>query len=112
MSTLAVLPGIRLEDDGTAWIEGTRIMVSLIACEKNAGWSEDKIQEEHPSITRAQVHAALAYYYDHKAEVDAASQESYQAYRRLWEAQQTDPEHQAWARRLRKRYEAIKGKPA
>jgi len=26
---------------------------------------------EHPTITRAQVHAALAYYYDHRAEIEA-----------------------------------------
>ena len=28
-------------------------------------------QEQHPRLSLAQVHAALAYYYDHQAQVDA-----------------------------------------
>ncbi|MCC6444944.1 MAG: DUF433 domain-containing protein [Armatimonadetes bacterium] len=112
MSTLAVLPGIRLDDDGTAWIDGTRIMVSLIACEKNGGWAEAEIQRQHPSITLAQIHAALAYYYDHKTAMDASIAESYQAYRRAWEAQNEDPSHLARERALKERYQAIMDKTA
>ena len=33
--------------------------------------SPDEIVSAHPSITLAQVHAALAYYHEHKAEIDA-----------------------------------------
>jgi uncharacterized protein (DUF433 family) len=33
--------------------------------------SIDWIVENHESLTRARIHAALAYYYDHQAEIEA-----------------------------------------
>ena len=33
-----------------------------------------ELHEAHPDLTLAQIHAALAYYYDHKAELDAQSE--------------------------------------
>jgi hypothetical protein len=35
------------------------------------GMSPDEIVTGHPTITLAQVHAALSFYYDHKREIDA-----------------------------------------
>jgi Protein of unknown function (DUF433) len=35
------------------------------------GMNPDEIVSAHPSITLAQVYAALAYYFDHKADIDA-----------------------------------------
>jgi len=37
--------------------------------------SPDEIVTGHPTITLAQVHSALAYYYDHKHEIDADIEE-------------------------------------
>ena len=34
-------------------------------------WSPEAIHIQHPDLSLAQIHAALAYYYDHKAEFDA-----------------------------------------
>ena len=33
-------------------------------------WSPEALQTAHPSLTLGQIHSALAYYYDHKAEMD------------------------------------------
>jgi uncharacterized protein (DUF433 family) len=33
------------------------------------GWSPEKMQEEHPEFTLAQLYSALAYFYDHEAEM-------------------------------------------
>jgi uncharacterized protein (DUF433 family) len=47
-------------------IAGTDIKVSQIAWEhEHHGMSPDEIVEAHPHLTLADVHAALAYFYDH-----------------------------------------------
>lgn len=50
---------------GRPVITGTRIRVSQIALEyERLGWTPDQIVDAHPHLTLAQVHAALAYYYE------------------------------------------------
>jgi hypothetical protein len=39
------------------------------------GMSPDEIVTGHPTIALAQVHAALAYYYEHKQDIDADIEE-------------------------------------
>ncbi len=57
---------------GKPRIDGHRIKVAHIAvCYERMGMTADEIVTSHPTITLAQVHAALAYYYDHKDEIDA-----------------------------------------
>jgi uncharacterized protein (DUF433 family) len=57
---------------GRPHILGHRIKVKHIAVwHERMGLSPAEIVAEHPTITLAQVHAALAYYYDHIAEIDA-----------------------------------------
>ncbi len=61
---------------GKPHILGHRIKVEQIAIwYEKAGMSPTSIVEQHPTITLGQVHAALAYYYDHRAEIEADVQE-------------------------------------
>ncbi len=61
---------------GKPRIDGHRIKVSHIAVMyERLGMSPDEIVTELPTITLAQVHAALSYYYDHKQEIDADIEE-------------------------------------
>jgi uncharacterized protein (DUF433 family) len=61
---------------GRSRIEGHRIKVEQIAiCHERMGMSPDEIVSAHPTISLAQVHAALAYYFDHKDEIDADIEE-------------------------------------
>ena len=63
---------IRVDDAGVAWIEGTRVKVIELAVDKLAhGWSPEEMHFQHPQLSLAQIHAALAYYYDHQTELDA-----------------------------------------
>ena len=63
---------ITLDERGVAYIAGTRMKVRQIVSEKR-GWglTPEQIQEGHPHLSLAQVHAALSYYYDHQVEMDA-----------------------------------------
>jgi uncharacterized protein (DUF433 family) len=60
---------------GRACIDGTRIRVVDIACLQREGYTPEKMLEVYPSLNLAQVHAALAYYYDHSEEIESALQE-------------------------------------
>jgi hypothetical protein len=41
-----------------------------VAWHNGLGWSVSKIVEEFPHLTPAGIHAALAYYWDHKDELE------------------------------------------
>ena len=58
---------------GRPRIAGHRITVEDVAIwYERMGLSPDEIVSSHPSLTLSDVHAALAYYYDHRDEVDAS----------------------------------------
>jgi len=70
---------IDLDDTGIAWILGTRIKVIEVAVDKLAhGSSPEEIHFQYPHLSLAQVHAALAYYYEHQSELDAEIQRRWQ----------------------------------
>jgi uncharacterized protein (DUF433 family) len=63
---------IELDENGVAWINGTSVKVIEVAVDKIAhGSSPEEIHFQYPHLSLAQIHAALAYYYDHQAELDA-----------------------------------------
>ena len=55
---------------GTPIIDGTRITVRTIAGYYQMGMDVDEILATLPHLTPAQVHSALAYYFDHQDEID------------------------------------------
>jgi uncharacterized protein (DUF433 family) len=72
MATVAATPHITLDERGRAWVDDTNVKVVEIVLDHLAhGWAAETIQENHPHLTLAQVYAALAWYYDHQAEMDA-----------------------------------------
>lgn len=49
-----------------------RIRVAQIVIDYlNNGWSADEICIHYPHLRLAEVHSAMAYYFDHQAEIDA-----------------------------------------
>jgi uncharacterized protein (DUF433 family) len=48
-----------------------RIRVAQIVMDYLAyGWSPDEMCRQHPYLTPAEAHAAMAYYFDHQMEID------------------------------------------
>ena len=69
--TAETLTHIHRDAAGTAWIDDTGVKVIQIAQEHiGHGWSADTIHENHPALTLAQIHAALAWFYDHQEEME------------------------------------------
>lgn len=66
---LEITPGVA---GGKPRVAGSRITVQNVAVwHEYLGKTADEICAEH-DITLADVHAALAYYFDHRQEIDAA----------------------------------------
>lgn len=62
---------VRVDAEGVAWIEGTTVKVLEVVLERRAhGWSPEEVHFQHPDLSLAQIYAALAYYHDHKSEMD------------------------------------------
>jgi uncharacterized protein (DUF433 family) len=64
---IAKTPGVC---GGRACIAGHRVRVlDIVAWHEHQGMTPDEIVSHVPSLTLADVHAALAYYFDHMAEI-------------------------------------------
>lgn len=63
---------IELDENGVAWIAGANTKVVEVVLDKMAhGWSPEEMHFQHSHLSMAQIHAALSYYYEHQAEIDA-----------------------------------------
>ena len=63
---------IEIDEKGVPWISGANTKVIEVVLDKMAhGWSPEEMHRQHPHLSMAQIHAALSYYYEHQAEVDA-----------------------------------------
>ena len=69
--TVVASQHILVDDHGQALIAGTRTKVSLVARDMLSGLSAQQIHALYPHLSLAQIHAALAHYYDHQKEFDA-----------------------------------------
>lgn len=62
---------IEIDNRGVAKLIGTRSKVRQVVMDQMNGLSPEKIRDEYPHLSLAQIHAALAYYYEHKDQIDA-----------------------------------------
>jgi len=68
---ITVAPHIEFDSQGVPYLAGTQTKVIEIALDRLAHhWDADEIQRQHPHLSLAQIYSALAYYYDHEAEMD------------------------------------------
>ena len=56
--------------NGGYYVAGTRISLDSVVYSFNEGQSPEVIQEDFPSLKRAQIYGAIAFYLDHQAEID------------------------------------------
>ncbi len=74
-TTLPAVSGyahVVLDSNGVPIIAGTTMkVVELVMAQEAHGWSPEEIRFQHPYLTLSQIHSALAYYWDHKDQLDA-----------------------------------------
>lgn len=79
---IEVTPGIC---GGRPRIAGHRIRVQdIVIWHERLGYSPDEIVTQHPGITLADVHAALAYYHDHRDAIGQALEEDERLVEATW----------------------------
>jgi uncharacterized protein (DUF433 family) len=72
MSSLATgYEHILTTEQGVPVIEGTHTKVIEIVLETQSyGWSPEELHLQHPYLSLGQIYSALAYYWDHKEQLD------------------------------------------
>ncbi|HET6879793.1 MAG TPA: DUF433 domain-containing protein [Pirellulales bacterium] len=102
MANVIAYPHIIKEDGKPARLENhPRVRVAQVVMDYLAyGWSADEIHRQHPHLALAEVHAAMGYYYDNQAEVDAEITAELDEVDRTLE---TDPRSPVWAKLKGKR---------
>jgi len=56
--------------NGGYYVSGVRISLESVVCSFNRGQSPEAIQENFPLLKLSQIYGAIAFYLDHKAEID------------------------------------------
>lgn len=63
---------IVLDERGAAWIDEKNVkVIEVVLDHLSYGWSADAIHDQHPHLSLAEIHSALAYYYDHAQDFEA-----------------------------------------
>lgn len=77
-----VYPHVEKAEGQPARLAGhPRIRVAQLVMDYLAyGWSADEMCRQHDDLSRAEAHAALLYYWDHREEVDAEIREELDRY--------------------------------
>jgi uncharacterized protein (DUF433 family) len=92
MSTAVELQSVVLDEQGRPVISGTRFKV-LVLIQDHLYWglTPEQMVRQHEGLTLAHAYAALAFYYEHRDEVDVELDEWKQEYERLLEANKNSP---------------------
>ena len=81
-----------VDDTGVPWIEDANMKVIELVLDHQAyGGTPDQLQEQHPYLTLGQIYSAFAFYWDHKAELDADIERRLQRVEQLRRESQPSP---------------------
>jgi uncharacterized protein (DUF433 family) len=59
------------DEKGVPFVTGTTMkVVELVMAQRAYGWSPEELHFQHPDLSLGQIHSALAYYWDHRNELD------------------------------------------
>ena len=69
--TMTTYEHVRIDANGVPVIADTNMkVVELVMAQMAYGWSPEELHFQHPYLMLGQIHSALAYYWDHKVELD------------------------------------------
>jgi uncharacterized protein (DUF433 family) len=62
---------IHLDDLQVPIVAGTTMkVVEIVVSQQAYGWSPEEIHFQYPNLSMSQIYSALAYYWDHRSEMD------------------------------------------
>ncbi len=69
---ISITKQLETDEQGVVWITGANTKVIEVVLDKMSyGWSPEEIHFQHPHLSLAQIHSALAYYYENREKLDA-----------------------------------------
>jgi uncharacterized protein (DUF433 family) len=75
---------IWVDERGVAWIDQTNVKVIEVVLDKMAhASSPEEMHFQYPHLSLSQIYAALAYYYDHQADIDSQIKEGVEHFEKL-----------------------------
>lgn len=97
-STTTEYKHILLDDRQVPFIKGTSMkVVELVTSVQAYGWSPEELHFQYPHLSMSQIYSALAYSWEHKAEIDADMKRRFEYSEKL----RQDAGESTLARRLR-----------
>lgn len=66
------------EEDGTIHVIGSRITLDTLVGNYKKGATAEQIQDSFPSLSLKDIHATIAYYFEHKTEVENYLKQRYE----------------------------------
>jgi uncharacterized protein (DUF433 family) len=102
---------IALDERGRARLAGHRIKVRhIIGLMRAQGYTAEQLQSEaYPHLSLGQIYAALAYYHDHREQIDREIEEEEEFFERERQKQLADPKHQELVAKMKARWEQLHG---
>lgn len=97
------IPPLTALPDGTLRIGNTRIALDTVIGYYNQGYGAEQIAEGFDTLRLADIHAVIAYYLNHRAEVDDYLAEREREAQELRARSESTPAAQAFRERLRER---------
>ncbi len=98
MIAVETVSHIHADAQGRAWIDDANVKVIEVVKDWLAhGSSPEEMALQHPHLSLAQIHAALAHYYDHQADYDLEVARELE----VWDARVAENRHSPIRRKLR-----------
>lgn len=94
---------LEIDASGVARVAGTRSRVINIVLDQRNGLTPEQIHQQYPHLALAQIHAALAYYYDHQQELDATIEREIREVQSLRDASPPGPTRRDLTARLQQK---------
>src|SRR2546426_5455376 len=83
---------IEIDATGVAWVASANTKAKEIVLDKLAyGWSPEEMHFQHPHLSMAQIHAALAYYYENQDKLDDEIRRDLEEVDRLFAESESSP---------------------
>jgi uncharacterized protein (DUF433 family) len=67
---LSQTPPLVQEDDGTVRVVGHRVTLDTLVSEFRDGATPEQIQDSFPSLSLSEIYGVIAFYLDHRADVE------------------------------------------
>ena len=97
---------LKAGSDGVMRVGDTRVTLDTVVHTFEQGHTAEEIVSHYPALRLADVYAVIAYYLNHRAEVQAYLRQQQEEAQKIWEQIESKVDYQAFRERLLARHQA------